>query len=458
MSPMHPRSTGTGCRSSLAGLLLAGLLAWPLAGAAIAQDGDSAADTGPLPDPMRVDDALDRVDALHPRVRQARAEREQARAELEATRAERDATVDARLEARWIEPNDQIEDRSRNDSRAAIVARKLLSDFGQSHARESAGEQRLDAARQREELAHARHRIHVLERYFDVLLADLAFARDTEAMAAAYVSKERAEERNQLDQVSDIEVFRLESEYQNLRVQRTRAQQSQARTRAALAEALNRPDRRVRTVLAPMLPLELPELPDLDTLLSELDNTSPRLLAERRQVEAASREVAASRTERRPRLYAEAESGWWHRDLGGGDRNPFAAGLVLEIPLYEGRRHDSRVGQAVAARHHAEAELGQARIEARNRLRELHDEIRALQTQRDEAAWRMDYRELYIDRARYLYDIEDQADLGDSMVQQSAAAHFNASTEFQLALAYERLALLSGRDDLSPFRTTHENP
>ncbi|WP_018880854.1 TolC family protein [Thioalkalivibrio sp. ALE30] len=458
MSPMHPRSSGPHHRRRLARLLLAGLLLWPLAGAVMAQDSVGAADAGPLPNPMRVGDALERVDALHPRVRAARAEREQARAELEATRAERDVSVNARLEARWIEPNDQIEDRSRNDSRAAIVARKLLSDFGQSHARESASEQRLVAARQHEELAHARHRIHVLERYFDVLLADLAFARDTEAMAAAYVSKERAEERNQRGQVSDIEVFRLESEYQTLRVQRTRALQNQARTRAALAEALNRPDRRVRTVLAPMLPLDLPELPDLDTLLAELDNTSPRLLAERRQVEAASREVAASRVQRRPRLYAEAESGWWNRDLGGGDRNPFAAGLVLEIPLYEGRRHDSRVGQAVAARHRAEAELGQARIEARNRLRELHDEIRALRTQRDEAAWRMDYRELYIDRARYLYDIEDQADLGDSMVQQSAAAHFNASTEYQLALAYERLALLSGRDELSPFRATQETP
>ncbi|WP_019625033.1 TolC family protein [Thioalkalivibrio sp. ALJT] len=449
--PHRARLRRNPARCLLLASLLFGIPAAPMA----AQAG--AGELGPLPNPMRVGDALERVDVLHPRVRQARAQREHARAELKATRAERDVDLSARLEARWIEPNDRIENRSRNDSRASIVARKLLSDFGQSHARESASAQRLEAARMEEELAYARHRIHVLERFFDVLLADLAFARDTEAMAAAFVSKERAEERNQRGQVSDIEVFRLESEYQALRVQRTRALQDQQRARAALAEALNRPDRRVRTVLAPVLPLDLPALPDLDPLLAELDDTSPRLLAKRHHVEAATRELAASRAQRHPRLYAEAESGWWQRDLGGGDRNPFAAGLVLEIPLYEGRRHDSRVGEAVAARHHAEARRGEARIEARNRLRELHDEIRALKVQRDEAAWLMDYRELYIDRARYLYDIEDQADLGDAMVQQSAAAHFNASTEFQLALAYERLALLTGRDELSPFRATDEN-
>lgn len=125
---------------------------------------------------------------------------------------------------------------------------------------------------------------------------------------------------------------------------------------------------------------------------------------------------------------------------------------MLEIPLYEGRRQDSRVGHAVAARQRAEADMGQTRIEVRNRLRELYHEAQALRMQRDEAEWRMDYRQLYIDRARYLYDIEDQADLGDSMVQQSAAAYFNAQTELELAMVYERLALLTGRRDLSPFR------
>ncbi|OOC48057.1 transporter, partial [Thioalkalivibrio versutus] len=123
MSPMHPRSSCTGRRRPLARLLLAILLLWPLAGPATAQEAGGATGLGPLPNPMRVGDALERVDALHPRVRQARADREQARAALEATRAERDVRVDARLEARWIEPNDLVEDRTRNDSRAAIVAR-----------------------------------------------------------------------------------------------------------------------------------------------------------------------------------------------------------------------------------------------------------------------------------------------------------------------------------------------
>lgn len=454
---MHPGlATHRNGRRRLASPLLAGLMAATLAHLpviAAAQDvpADGVVAVEPLPEPLRLQNALNAVDALHPQVRRARAEREIAEQALAGTQAERDVTVSARLEARWIEPNDLAPDQSRNDSRAAIVARKLLSDFGQSSAREAAGTRHLEAAREMETLAHARHTLDVMDRYFNVLLADLGFARDTEAMAAAFVTKERAEERAERGQVSDIEVFRLESEYQTLRVQRQRALQNQRRTRDELAEALNRPGERIRTVLAPALPLELPDLPGLDELMAELESANPTLTAERLQVEAAARGVDAARAQRRPRLYAEAETGYWNREFGG-DRNPFAAGLVLEIPLYEGRRQDSRVGHAVAARQRAEADLGHARIEARNRLRELYHEAQALRMQRDEAEWRMDYRQLYIDRARYLYDIEDQADLGDSMVQQSAAAYFNAQTEFALAMVYERLALLTGRGDLSPFR------
>lgn len=454
MPPQH--ATHRNGRRRIAAPFLAGFIVFTLAlvpsiGGAQDIPADGVIDPEPLPEPMRLHNALEAVDALHPQVRRARAEREIAEQELAGTRAARDVTVNARLEARWIEPNDVAPDQSHNDSRASIVARKLLSDFGQSSAREAASTQRLEAAREMETLAHARHTLHVMDRYFNVLLADLGFARDTEAMAAAFVSKERAEERAQRGQVSDIEVFRLESEYQTLRVQRQRALQNQRRAREELAEALNRPGGRVRTVLAPALPLDLPDLPDLDELMAELDSANPTLAAERLQVEAAARGVEAARAQRRPRLYAEAETGYWNREFGG-DRNPFAAGLVLEVPLYEGRRQDSRVGHAVATRQRAEADLGQAQIKARNRLRELYHETQALRIQRDEAAWRMDYRQLYIDRARYLYDIEDQADLGDSMVQQSAAAYFNAQTEFELAMIYERLALLTGRGDLSPFR------
>ncbi|AHE99416.1 TolC family protein [Thioalkalivibrio paradoxus] len=428
------------CRSALAGSLIAL--------SAIATANAGAPD--PLPQPLRLEAALAAIDAEHPALVSARALRARAEQALEGEHSRSDLTIDAHLEARWIEPNDHAPDDGNDDSRALLTARKLLSDFGQNRSRVAAGEREVDARVADEAIAHARHRLAVMGRYFDVLLADLAFARDTEAMASAFVSLERARDRNELGQVSDIDLFQLESEYQTARGQRLRALQTQRRSRAALAEALNRPGQAPAQVLGPMLPLDLPALPDLDRLLATVDAQNPELLVRRAEVEAARHRADAARAMNRPRLSAELQAGAWAREFGG-DRNPVAASLILEIPLYQGRGRSAALGEATADRHLAEADLAQAMIEARNTARDLFYEIEALLVQRDEALARMDYRELYIDRARALYDMEETTDLGDSMVQQSAAAHFNAATEYALALAFERLALLLGDPSLSPF-------
>ena len=411
-----------------------------------------AADTGqePLPQPLRVESALALIDADYPSLRRARALRERAERELEAEQAASDIELEARLEARWIDPNDRVPVEGSDDSRAVVNARKLLSDFGHSSNRIAASQRQADLSLAEEELSHARHRLGVLQRYFDVLLADLAFARDNEAMASAFVSLNRARERNDLGQVSDIDLFELEARYQTARGTRLRALQEQRRTRAELGEILNRPGEAPAQVLGPALPLALPELPDIGSLLEAVDRQSPEIAIRRGEVEVSQRRVAAARTQHRPRLSVEAQVGTWAREFGG-DRNPAAVGLVLEIPLYQGRRQSAAVGRATAERHQAQADLDLAMTEVRSAVRDLFYDIEALLIQRDEVIARMDYRELYIDRARALYDLEEAADLGDSMGQQSAAAHFNAATEYALALAFERLALMVGDRSLSPF-------
>lgn len=404
----------------------------------------------PLPQPLRLESALAHIDRAHPTLLRAQASRERSERELETVQALGDVHVDARLEARWIEPNELAALPGNDDSRAQLFARKLVSDFGRTRSTVAASRQETEAARAEEELTQTRHRLEVMRSFLDVALADLAFTRDTEAMASAFVGLQRARDRNELGQVSDIDLYELETQYQAARGTRLRALQEQRRTRAELAEVLNRPDQPPAQVLGPTLPLQLPQLPPLDELLARIEEQSPEIAIRRAQLEVERHRTDAARALNRPRLSAEVQVGAWVREFGG-ERNPAAAGLILEIPIYQGRQRNAAVGVATAERHLAEADLAQAMIETRGALRQLFFEIEALLVQRDEALARLDYRELYIDRARALYDMEERSDLGDSMVQQSAAAHFEAETEFALALAFERLALLLGDPSLSAF-------
>ena len=55
-----------------------------------------------------------------------------------------------------------------------------------------------------------------------------------------------------------------------------------------------------------------------------------------------------------------------------------------------------------------------------------------------------DYRELYLDRSRALYEMEVRTDLGDAMVQMSAVRLDRARAVFDWMLTRAQLAALSG--------------
>lgn len=100
-------------------------------------------------------------------------------------------------------------------------------------------------------------RLEIIARFFDVLLADLAFSRFNEATAVAYVQFDRASSRRDLGQISDLRVMELESAYAEILQSRAGSEIAQQLTRSALASALNRPDRLPRDLVQPALP-EIP--------------------------------------------------------------------------------------------------------------------------------------------------------------------------------------------------------
>ncbi|MEN8128730.1 MAG: hypothetical protein ABFS45_00765, partial [Pseudomonadota bacterium] len=65
-----------------------------------------------------------------------------------------------------------------------------------------------------------RHRLEIMRLFFDVILADLEYTRDNEAMAIAFVEADRAGDQNELGQVSDVDLLAKEDAYQARRIKR----------------------------------------------------------------------------------------------------------------------------------------------------------------------------------------------------------------------------------------------
>lgn len=396
-----------------------------------------------LPEPLSLDAALSLANEPHPDLQAAAAETDIAQAQLDRARADYGFNAGVNAEATWIEPSQFALDQSHNDSQAGLFVSKPLYDFGRTRANIAAADAALSGQQLRYTATRTQHRLSILERYLNVLLADLRFRVEDEAMAIAYVRVDRARDQHELGQISEIALLAAETQYQETRSARYAAQAQQRISRVALAEVLNRPGQLSSTLEEPVLDAIAAEPPALEELVAEVLRNNTRLRALRAETEGARERMQAARAIDRPVITGRAEANEYQRTTSSDD--PWAVGVHVEIPLYTGGRSSAERAQARAELTRSEAELARAELELRQGAQSLWEEIEVLRASREEAQTRIDYRELYLDRSRTLYEMEVSTDLGDAMVVSSQARLRQAEIDYRLLLNGARLNALRGR-------------
>ena len=389
---------------------------------------------------LTLDEALASVAAPHPDRRVAesalalsRADREQA-----ASRQDFSLFLDGSLRTGRRPDGDW-----KPDNIGRIVARKPLFDFGRSSQAIAAADQDV-AARQAELLnVESLRRIDIMARYFDVLLADMQSAADSEFVAVAYVSWDNARDRFEVGQISQPDLLRLEAEYQDIRERRNASQQRMRSTRQKLAHAINRPGKLPTELADPALADNARPLPEYESLLPWVMEKNPRVLALQAQVAAADARLAAVRAERNPLLDAEVVGGGYSRE--SATRDELSAGLVFNIPLYQGARVDSRVARELAQKERSVAELEKLKLDLADTLLATLQEIEWLRDSgRPAADKQIEYRDWALERSRAEYELELKTNLGTSMAETQMAQLRRKQVEYRLALALARLEALSG--------------
>jgi outer membrane protein TolC len=390
---------------------------------------------------LTLDEALGQAELTHPEIQLQLAELELARAEALQTDGDDDLDIRLALNPAYVIPP-SIAPQDRNDSQAHLVAQKKLYDFGQTKSLIDAAE--LSTAAQEHLYRHANHRLRlaVMKRYFDVLLADIEFAVENEAMAMAYVRVDRARDEFDLGKLSEVDLFALENTYQEIRLKRYRAETRQRATRSLLAQTLNKPDDLPSDLEVPLLPENKRELPEYEALVEQAMIQNPKLMALNSEMNASRYRMAASRAQNYPTLTGEVRASYYNREFGS--RNPFTAGVILDIPIYTGDRTDGDTAVAQAGFMRLQAEHRNEEFIIRQQLLDTWQEIQTLMAQREQATTQIDFRELYLDRSRALYELEATADLGDAMVEQTRARLLELRTELELALSWATIDVLLG--------------
>ncbi|MBI3562579.1 MAG: TolC family protein [Gammaproteobacteria bacterium] len=409
-----------------------------------------------LPSPLTLDYALSLADELTPDLQAQQAELAQAQAQQLQVDAATDVEAYLEARARYVDPPRISADQSHNDNRYGLVINKDIYDFGKHSAQVSTVYYELESRRLNFLDARSRRRLLIAQRYYDVLLADLQFNRDDERMSSDYVRFDRLRKRKAVGQSSDVVVFEAEARYQKSRVARYQSQTEQRRTRASLAEALNRPKSLPETLDPPTTQALTRVLPEYEVAVDLALKSNYYILALRSKVSAAEQAVAAARAQDNPVLRGSAEAFKYSRELSSNDEHRI--GVTLTVPLYTGSRTDAAIALAQAHLQRSRAQVQQAESDLRQTILQLWLELGNLRAQREEMAVLTKFRELNLDRSRALYEMEVNADLGDAMVLITDAQYQSAQTDYKMLLDWLRLDILTGQYPLSNTVTTHDKP
>ena len=395
----------------------------------------------PLPEPLTLEYALSLADEAHPDLELKRALMDQRLASQQAVAADSDWRLGLTAALRAVRPSYKAQEGTNNDSSLSLKLRKRLYDAGRSEAEQLASE----AAYKGSELAYLdtrqQRRLQIQRDYLDVLLADLQYIRDNESMTMGFLHWDKARERNEMGQISDIEVLELESIFQQRRREWQQSQNLQRATRQKLAISLNRPDQLSATLAKPTMQLDR-ELPEVKVLTDEVLSANPHLLALRQQTEAALAQVEAAKAAGGVTVHGELEAAVYNRTTG--TRDPLAATLLIEVPLFD-NRSDAELARQRGILRQRQAEQASAEMDLRQAVLDLWLEIKSLNIQQEEMKALGNYRDLYIDRSRALYELEVKSDLGDAETKISDYRLQKAATDFDLAMAWTKLDALRGK-------------
>ena len=397
-----------------------------------------------LPSPLTLEYVMGLDVNAHPQVAQARGLRDLSRANSLAVESITGMRSSVQGAFRYVEPADSGTTSSVEDHFLQWSVQKRLYDFGRSSHAEEAAQFNEQSSEWNLIAVQKRHRIDIMRRFFDVLLADLLFIRDNENMSVAFVTLDKLRKRRELGQVSDIEILEAEAYYQEIRRQFYTSRSSQRASRNRLANIINRPGELASEVVTPTLENLYQTLPEVEQLQRQALTENPYLKSLQHQVQAAQEALDAARANGRPVIDGEARMADYERPMG--NRNTWEVELRLNIPLWTGGSTDALVAKAQAQLLQQRSLLSQAKMDINEQVLETWQQLDHLRVQKEEMSKNSEFRDLDLDRARAYYDLEWKTNLGDSMVKVSDARYRLAEVDYAVAVAKAKLNALLGKE------------
>jgi len=401
----------------------------------------------PIPEPLTLKYALSKAASIEsPELMSYSAQRQIALAEQDLAISSLGvfAAINGRL--RYVEPSAIVPASETNDSKISLDITKRLYDFGRSDANIEASKKNLASVDALYTDYISRRTVAILQAYFNVLLADIIFNQANEAMAVDYVTLDKERSRFELKQISDIEFLAIDNKYRNTRRERNQALSDQRITRQHLAQLISPGQLSVTLDMPDLKNLHhlsiARELPEVEQLYETAYKHNPRLISKGHKLDAVRFKLDAFQAEKYPVISAHLQAADYARDLGSSDK--YRAGIQFKVPIYQAGQENAKIKRAAGKVIQLEADRLMIKRELEQQILELWLKISNLKQQFSDPDFNIEYRDLYLERSRALYELEVTSDLGDAMVELTRAQLFKTQTVFELAVSWAKLDSLLG--------------
>lgn len=400
-----------------------------------------------LPEPLNLEYALTKASHTESvEMLTFAARRQMAIADQELTMSQSGIFVEINGRLRYVDPSSIVPASKTDDSKISLDISKRLYDFGQSSARIESSEKKLASVEALYVDFVSRRTISILQAYLNVLLADVIYDHANEAMAVDYVTLDKVRSRFELGQISDVELLAIENTYRNTRQERNQAQSDQRLTRNHLAQLISPGELSIKLEMPDFTKLHQlsvkRELDEIDTLYQIAYQQNPQLISHEHKLQSVRLKVDAFQAEKYPVISAHLQAADYARNLGSSDK--YRAGIEVRVPIYQAGQENSRIKRAAGKLILLEAEKISMKQELEQQILQIWLKISNLKSQFSDLDVNLDYRELYLDRSRALYELEVTSDLGDAMVKLTKAQLFKLQTYFELAISWAKLDSLLG--------------
>lgn len=295
------------------------------------------------------------------------------------------------------------------------------------------------------EYSQKKRKIDVMKAFFDAKLADMYQQYTIESLAMDAIKSNRAKDYYSTGRVSDITILKTQTKMLFASANNSNADQKRYLARTKLANLLEVDFQKVYNLKKPNLKAYWSKkILESEALIKLANKKNIILKSMQLKLDSINEKLLGLKNNLDFQLTSTVKYGIEkQKTLNVGDTR-WEARFNLKIPLYDKHHTRNKIRTMQIQKNKQLNKIAQYKFVLINKISTLVVMLNNLKKLHAAYAKQLEFRNLYLDKARVNYDLDRQSDLGDSMAMLTKAEYEYSKNEYAYVLTYEMLQLIIG--------------